>query len=64
MSMFMGEFNHTIDAKRQADHSFTIPGRIRSGICDDKGIGWMPVCVPTKRMGKVFKGKLKNFATY
>ena len=41
MSMFMGEFNHTIDAK----------GRL------------MPVCVPTKRMGKLSR-KAKNFATY
>ena len=31
--------------KRQADHSLTIPGRIRTGIRDDKGTGWMPVCI-------------------
>ncbi len=63
MSMFMGEFNHTIDAKGRLIIPSRFLGRIRSGICDDKGIGWMPVCVPTKRMGK-FSREAKNFATY
>ena len=61
MSMFMGEFNHTIDAKGR----LIIPSRFREELGQEFVMtnGWMPVCVPTKRMGKLSR-KAKNFATY
>ena len=61
MSMFMGEFNHTIDAKGR----LIIPSRFREELGQEFVMtkGWMPVCVHTKRMGK-FSREAKNFATY
>ena len=40
--MFMGEYNHTIDAKGASDHPFQVQGTLRGRVRTDKRVGWLP----------------------